>query len=147
MPALGVLASKYFGSLPVKEFQREQDLCPQDTAAFNGKAVVFFSCHTLERRARSEPLSCLQSQQYPLQNFAVWDVSICYSIANCASWSFVMRDTTMCRDSVRADSVVQGKNQPFFNLKFHFGLVLNLIEPLLPPTKHNHMISTMFFHK
>ena len=133
LPVLGVLASKYFGSFSVKEFQRDQGLHPQDTAAFNGKAVVFFSCRTLERwRARYEPVSCLQSQQYSLQNVAVWDASICYATANCIPWSFVMRDTTKCRGSVRPDCALQGKKL-FLNLRFHFGFVLNLIEPLCPP--------------
>lgn len=70
-----------------------------------------------------------------------------YDTANFASWGSVMKDTTMCRDHMRADYVVQGKTQPFFNLIFRFGLVLNLIKPLLAPHKHDHVISTMFFHK
>lgn len=34
---LGVLTSKGFLNHPVKKFQRQQNLCPQDTAAFDGK--------------------------------------------------------------------------------------------------------------
>lgn len=45
----------------------------------------------------------------------------------------------MCNDRARPDCLVQGKNQPIFTLKFHFGLVFS-VGFALP--NHNCMIST-----